>query len=98
MLSHQRKSSATYGDRLRGDLPGGWCGVGVVFAVCRSADAVGVQMTTQGGGFELIFQLSTRDSVGRHYQNTFWTSTDLVGSIAAAMTGDYKASAWAKPR
>ena len=55
-------------------------------------------MTTQGGGFELIFQLSTRDSVGRHYQNTFWTSTDLVGSIAAAMTGDYKASAWAKPR
>ena len=52
-------------------------------------------MTTDGGGWTLIFNLDTNDSTMRDYADTgFWLSDNTIGSVDNAFTSDFKSGAY----
>ncbi len=52
-------------------------------------------MTTEGGGWTLVMNLASRDSVNHHYNDTnFWLTGDTEGSPDQALTSGFKSQAF----
>jgi len=52
-------------------------------------------MTTDSGGWTLLFNLDTSDSVVRHWDDTtFWLGSGITGSVSSALTSGFKSKAY----
>ena len=52
-------------------------------------------MTTDGGGWTLLYNLDTNDSSTRHFDDeNFWVNNSVVGDADNALTEDFKAGAY----
>ncbi|GMV41572.1 MAG: hypothetical protein AMXMBFR64_32880 [Myxococcales bacterium] len=54
-------------------------------------------MTTDGGGWTLLFNLDSGDGANHHYDDTgFWLGTGTEGSPGSALTAGFKSAAYSK--